>query len=155
KDGEKTDDDRLAHFKKTFNAIADVAQSVFSTIDGFAGASTEKEKNRIQKLIDANNKYSEAETERINNSTLSEQDKAAKLIQLKARNDGKNQELERRQKEQDIKKAKFDKAAAIASIIFNTAKAIVSALPDVALSIIAGVTGAAELAVAIATPIPT
>lgn len=124
-------------------------------------AAYEHEKNRIQSLIDKNNEYAQAETDRITNSTLSEQDKAAKLIQLQATTDAKNKEYARKQKEEDIKKAKFDKAFSIAKIVEETAVAIIKVLadypgpPGFALAALTGAIGAVQLATALAQPIPT
>lgn len=166
-------DDLIEKNKKTFAAAkkkeseleVKAAEEAATLIQTLGDATFEREKNRIQKLIDANNEYAQAETERINNSTLSEQDKASKLIQLQATTNEKNKEFARRQKEEDIKKARFDKAFTIAKIIESTAQAEVEALsyltnlataplyPGIATLI--GVIGALQLAVAIAAPIPT
>ncbi|MDP4264930.1 MAG: hypothetical protein Q8941_20545 [Bacteroidota bacterium] len=161
----KGKEDREAAIKKEHDLEIKTAEEAFAFVQKLGDAKFENEKNRIQKLIDANNEYASAETERINNSTLSEQDKAAKLIQLKAETDEKNKELAKKQKEEDIKKAKFDKAFAIAKILETTAQAEVEALtylsnpftaslyPGIA-ALIATI-GALQLAAAIATPIPT
>jgi hypothetical protein len=87
------------------------------------------------------------------------------LIQLQASTNEKNKQFAAEQKQIDIKKAKFDKAASIAKIVTDTALAEVKALdylsnpvtaaiyPGIAALI--GAIGAAELATAIAQPIPT
>jgi hypothetical protein len=56
----------------------------------------------------------------------------------------------------DLQRAKFDKAKAIGSIILNTAQAVTKFLAEgnIAFSIIAGIIGAAQLAVAAAQPLP-
>lgn len=124
-----------------------------------------KQKNAIQSLINQNNDYSKAETDRINTSTLNEQDKAAKLIELQASTNEKNKQFAAEQKEIDIKKARFDKAAGIAKILVDTASAEIGALKYLAdpitaplypgIAALIAALGAVELATAIATPIPT
>lgn len=151
--------------KKRSELEVQAAEEVANTVQAIGDSKYEREKNRIQSLIDANNEYAQAETNRITNSTLSEQDKAAKLIQLQAITDAKNKQLAREQKEQDIKKAKFDKAFSILNIVESTAQNEVQALsylsnpvtaplyPGIAALI--GTIGALKLAVAIGQQIPT
>jgi len=89
------------------------------------------------------------------NSSLSEQDKAAKIIQLKAEQEEKNKMYARQQKELDIKKARFDRDMSIMNIILNTAVAISKVLATPWMIPIIAALGAAELAVAFSTPVPT
>lgn len=77
-----------------------------------------------------------------------------KLAEAQARYNSQKAQLDARDRQEKIKQAKFEKDAAIANIILNTAAAVVKALPNIPLSIAAGVIGAAQLAVAIATPLP-
>lgn len=149
------------NFAETFNQIAEIAKKTLDIIGGFVDANITRQKNAIQELIDKNNEYSAAEIERITNSTLSEEEKAAKVIQLKAEQDAKNTEYARKQKELDMEAARFKKAAAIATIILNTAIAVTNAMTTgdpytagLRAAIVAAI-GAAELAVAISTPIPS
>ncbi len=144
-----------ADFQEIFEFVAGIAQNLMGVVGGFIDAHVTKQKNAIQELINKNNEYGNAELQRITESTLSEQDKAAKVIQLKAEVDARNQQYAKRQRDLDIEKAKFDKVNAVASIILNTALAVTKALPNVPLAILAGIMGAAQLAVAVATPIPT
>lgn len=61
---------------------------------------------------------------------------------------------DRKQRQLDIQKAQFDKANAIMHIILNTAVSVMKAADDVPLAIAIGLEGAAQLAAAIATPLP-
>jgi hypothetical protein len=90
----------------------------------------------------------------VNASVSSQQDKANQIAIIEARADAQKQVLERKQRQADEQKARFDKAAAIANIILNTAEAVAKALPNIAKAILVGALGAAELSIAIATPIP-
>lgn len=161
KKDEDSDNKRTNNLKKTLQAIQGYAQQVSSIISGAIDAGVTRDKNRLQDLINKNNEYAAAEIERINNSTLSEQDKAAKLAQIQAEQAAKNKQYEQEQRQAEIRKARFDKAATIANIILSTALAVITALKEgdpltkIPRSIYAGVTGAAQLAVAAATPIPT
>lgn len=149
-------------FKKwisDFNNIAAVARTVFDAIASFAEASYERQKNAIDELQARSDEYYAREIENVNKSSLTEQDRAARLIQLKAEQDAKNAQYAAKQRQRDVEKAKFDKAAAIAAVILNTAVAVSNALkalpfslPDV---IFAAAQGAIQLAAAIATPIPS
>lgn len=157
----KEEEKKAARKKELHDLEIQLANKTIEAIQSMVDNGYEKQKNAVQALIDLNNKFSEAETERINNSTLNEQDKAAKLIQLKAETEAKNTQYAREQKEIDIKKAKFDRDVAIAKIILNTALAVTNAIstgdPYTAAlrAAIVGAIGAAELAIAVATPIPS
>lgn len=76
------------------------------------------------------------EIARIEQSELSEEEKARKIAQIKR------------------KQAQWDKAQAVADIAMNTASAIVKALPNVVLAAIVAAMGAAQAAVALSTPLP-
>jgi len=151
----KSFSEEFKEWASDFANIAAAAGQTISFIGGLVDAANIRQKNAIQELINENNKYGEAELERITNSTLSEQDKAARVIQLKAEVDAKNQQYARRQKELDIQKAKFDKAAAISAIILNTAVSISKVLGNPFMVALVAALGAVQLAVAVATPIPT
>lgn len=90
----------------------------------------------------------------IQDSTGSEEQKA---VRMKILDDQRaNQKLinDRKQRQLDIQKAEFDKAKAIMDIILNTAASVTKALDVPVLAAAIAIAGAAELALAIATPIP-
>lgn len=154
-DTTKSFSEGLKEWASDFANIAGMMQTTMSFIGGLFDANIVKQKNGIQDLINKNEEYGNKELERIMGSTLSEQDKAAKVIQLKAEVDAKNTIYARKQKELDIKKAQFDKASAIANIILNTAVSISKVLFNPFQVALAATLGALQLAVAVATPIPT
>jgi hypothetical protein len=137
----------LGEFQDRFNQVADI-------LGGVINIGVTKEKNALQEVEDERQKNYDNELERINGSTLSETEKADKIKILEAQRQAQKAEFDRKNREADLKKAKFDKAQAIMNIIINTAAAVVKALPAIPLAILAGVLGAAQLAVAIATPLP-
>lgn len=90
----------------------------------------------------------------IQDSTASQEQMA---VRMKILDDQRAQQKllnDRKQRQLDIQKAEFDKASAIMNIILNTAKSVTAALDNPILAVAIGIAGAAELALAIATPIP-
>src|SRR5581483_1617407 len=100
------------------------AEQIGQTIEAFVQGSFERQLNSIQNQIDANTKLKDAEAERINNSTLSKQDKAEKLAQLNAQTQVNNDRLAAKEKDIKLKEAKFERDAAILNIIIATAQAV-------------------------------
>lgn len=127
-----------------------------SFVSGMSQALATREKNQIQDQIDQIEKRKQAEIERINASADSEERKAARVKLIEARAATDRERLERKKREEDIKTAKLQKALTIMQIILtnalNVAKAVGSGNPAKVIYAIA--MGAAQLAVAIATPIP-
>jgi hypothetical protein len=131
---------------------------VFDAIGEVIAGNIDRKKNEIEEEIILIEKRRDKELEAIERSTLSEQDKAAKVELLNTRTQFQKEQLERRQRQLDIERARFEKARAIGQIILNTAQAVTAALtsipPNVPLSIVVGVIGAIRLAAAIAAPLP-
>src|SRR5205814_113740 len=73
---------------------------------------------------------------------------------IEARTQAQQDLLEIRKRQAQERQARFEKAASIASIILNTAVSIAKVLGNPLQVIFAAELGAAQLAVAIATPIP-
>lgn len=121
-------------------------------------AQYENEKNRIQDLINLSDERYRKEIQNIQNSTLSEQDKANKIKVLEADQAAQRRKYEQEIREQNIKKAKADRAFQIFQIAGNTAIGITSALaqfpPNPILAAIIGAIGAVQIAKVLATPIP-
>lgn len=138
----------------------EIEGQVADVIGGFISASVDKQKNAIQDQIDAIDEKSEKEIEAVNASALSEEEKADKIAVINAKADAQEEALERKQRQLDLKRARYEKAANIARISLETALAVVHQLasgdPYTAIprAIAAGALGAAQLAVAIATPLP-
>jgi hypothetical protein len=140
----------------------DAYEEYATFITSFSKALHERELNHIQDKIDAIEKQKEADIDRINASGESEEKKAAriKIVEAKAAADREIQERRKRQIQQE--QARFEKATTIAAIILRTALAVITQLTDKTLIgpakfaavALTAARGAAELAVAIATPIP-
>ena len=90
----------------------------------------------------------------VQRSIASEQEKADRISIINAQAENKKEILERKQRQLDIERAKFDKLAGIAQIKVSTASAVAQALPNIPLSILIAALGATQLATAIATRLP-
>lgn len=136
------------------------AEQAYSTITAIVDAQFDNQKNKVQKQIDASDAQKEADINTVNASIDTEENKANKIAIINARAAAQKEALERRQRQIDIQKAKFDKAANIAKIIADTAAAVVAQLKAVpghggiVLAQVVAAIGALQLATAIATPIP-
>ncbi len=152
--------DKLKATLDGIDRIKQVSSQVFEIVGGLLNADAETKKNKIRDEQDAAEKKAARDIEIINQSTASEQDKAAKIAIVNARLAAQKEAFARREREIQLQQAKFQKATAIFNIILNTTQAVIKAYTEgdpytkVARAILAGVAGAAQLAVAIATPIP-
>jgi hypothetical protein len=152
----------LSHKEKIENTISDlqlvqgIESQVADVIGSFINNQAEAKKNATQQEIDDIDKKKEKEIEAVNASSASEQEKANKIAIINARADAQKDALERKKRQVDLQRARFEKAKAIADIILKTAIAVLEGLiqggPPLAIAY--GAIGAAELAVAIATPLP-
>jgi hypothetical protein len=160
KNDDDSDKDRLS---KTLNTLGDI-QTAYTNTAGAIGDLLDigynTQKANLEKLEAQQQKSYEADVARINGSTLSEQEKANELTILDKQRQAQKEINDRKTRQADLEKARFDKAASIANIGLSTAMAIVKFLADpggfagVALSVSAGIIGAAQLAAAVATPLP-
>lgn len=137
-----------------------VGQEAFDTVVSLVDGAYEQQKNAIQDQIDELDKRKEKEIEVATASIANEQDRANAITNINARANAEKEALQRRQKQYDLEKAKFDKAANIAKIATDTAAAIIAQVkatpPPAGIPFIASVAaiGALQLARAIATPLP-
>jgi DNA repair exonuclease SbcCD ATPase subunit len=141
--------------KKTKERLIKELESELSnlTFDLLEGT-LDREKNAIQEQIDALEKKKQKDIEVATQSIANAQDRAAAITTIEARAAAQKEALERRQRELDERKAKFEKARAIADIIQNTAAQIVEHVGNPVLVALIAAIGAAQLARVIATPIP-
>lgn len=147
-------DNREAQIEATKKFLLDSIGTVTSSIFSIITAGFDKQKNALQEQIDKSEELKNAEIDRIESSTASEEEKAARIAVVNAKAQADKERLEKKQKELDKKKAIADKQKAIFDIILNTAIAVVKALPNIFLAVATGVVGAAQLAAVLAQPIP-
>lgn len=150
----KTEKEKQKAILDTLSTIKEVGDQVFGLISGIGDAQLTAQKNALTAQQNAAEKKAARDIEIVNASVLSEQDKAAKITIINARLQAQKDQIAQREKQAQEQKARTDKAAAIFDIILSTAAAVVKALPNIPLAIGVGALGAAELALAIAAPIP-
>lgn len=122
----------------------------------------ERQKNAVQDQIDLLDQQKQKEIELADQTITNAADKADAIAVIEARAAAKKQQLELKQRELDQKKARFDKARAIAEIVQSTTLAVVNALTlvktigpgAIALAAVIGAIGAIQIARIIAQPIP-
>ena len=136
--------------KELVNKGVDLAQTAVD-------AKYTRELNHIQDLIDANLKLKQQELDRIESSTLSEQDKAAQVIQLNARIQASNDALAIQARKVKHDQAVADKDFAVAKAIEEGIIATLTALSEggPVYAAIVGAISAIAIAKLIATPIPS
>lgn len=105
--------------KQLAEASADYAKELVD-------ASFERENNKLQKQIDLNDRLDAAETKRIDNSSLSEQEKANELIILQKTTATQDEQLKKKQRDEKVKEAKFDRDVSVAKIAGTTAEAVIA-----------------------------
>lgn len=132
---------------KSFEDIASVAESSFDVIGEVASAFFQGNIDRYEQDIEENNLYYE---NLLQNQALTDEERG----RLEADRRAKEEEIRRKQRREQVKQAQFERAIQIGQIITNTARAVVSALPNIPLSIAVGAIGAAQLGIALGTPIP-
>lgn len=140
---------------ETVNKISSAYGEVTGVISSFLDAQVTAQKNAIQSQIEQTDLNKQKQIDAENVTLDSAQDKAAKIAVINQRASDQDQQLKLKQKQMDIEKAQFDKIVAEGNIILNTAKAVAADLTqpwkipfDIAI-------GAAQLAIAIAAPVPT
>lgn len=152
-DNEQKKADKIA---EVLGYIQQFGDQFIGTLGSAAQNQATTQKNALQNQVDAINKTKDAEISAVNESLLSQQDKANKVAIINATAQAQTDALQRKQKQADEQQAKFQKAQAIFDIILNTAVAVTKyvSMGNIPLAVIAGAMGAAELAVASAQPIP-
>lgn len=149
---QKRKEEEEAALKKKFTD--DLIKSSIELGKTLLEAGLERQKNAIQDQITALEAQKQKDIEVANQSLANAQDRAAAITVIEARAAAQKEQLQKKQRDLDVKKAEFEKAAAIASIIQQTAQNLVKAFPNPALIALASALGAVQLATVIAQPIP-
>lgn len=140
--------------KKIAEKEKEIAEKAADFVVAFASGANERALNAIQDQIDANTKLRDAEIERVNQSTLNEQDKAARIAQINATAQIKQDQLEAKQRQEKLREAKFERDAQVLRILgetlFQAAKAGWITPTAIAIETI----GALEIATLLAKPLP-
>lgn len=147
---QKLADLRKELISSSFDAITSIQDSFFTS-----------QSQAIQRQIDQIDAQKQKDIDAANASVGTAQDKADAVAKIEARAQQKREDLERRQRQIELERARFEKAANIAQIIASTAAAVIEALKTYkgtpqafAIAATIGTIGAINLAKAIATPLP-
>ncbi len=146
-------EDAETKVQKALDKVVQINGVLEDAIGGALNAAATRRKNIIQDQIDDIEKLKAAEIDRINASGDSEEKKAARIKLVEARAAAERENLERKKRQIDLQTARFEKAAAIMNIILNTAVAVTKATTPFGKAI-AIASGAVQLGIAIATPLP-
>lgn len=131
-------------------------QTFQDVIEG--GFDRRQQKNEIE--LKSIQDKSQKEIDAINASGLAEADKEKRIMAIQKQADFQSQQIEKRQQQQDIARAKFERAMSIVRIIQHTAEAVSKAvaefpltggMPFVAIDL---AIGAAQIASVLAQPLP-
>jgi hypothetical protein len=152
----KNEDEKLKKIEGTFNTIKEISDKVFNVINGVLNANLINTKNALRAEQDGAENKAAKDIEIVNKSIISEEEKAAKITVINARLAAQKDQIAQKERNAELQKARFDKAQAIFSIIINTAQAVIKFLASANIpgAILAGVYGAAQLAIVTSTPIP-
>lgn len=140
-------------FAEDFATWSNMSQEFINEMFGLADAIYEHRIQRIEQEISAE----EAKYDRLLELAKNDEEETKIIERNKAL---AIEKLEKKKRKEQIKQAKLDKALKISQATQSTALAIVNALTvqppwlGIALSIAAGITGAAQIAAIAATPIP-
>ena len=142
--------------KKTMeNLWKDLAEKSFELGKTLLSGKFTDEQNRLQEQIDKNNELKSVETERINKSTLSEQQKADQIAILNAKTAAQNEQLQKKQRESKLKEAKFDRDAQALKILGETLFQAAKAGWITPAAILIEAAGAVSIATLYAKKLPT
>jgi hypothetical protein len=147
---------KLEKLKAGIQEVGGKILELFDGISDLITANIDAEKNAIQEQMDDIDKKKEKEIEAVNASTATEQEKADKIAVINARSQSQKETLERRQRQLDLQRARFEKARNIMEAIVRTSVAVLDGLikGGPPLAAIYGAIGAVQIASAIAAPLP-
>lgn len=141
--------------------LGQISANIFGVIAELSQIQYDTEKVRIEEAIANIEKKRDSELAAINASAISEQEKADKIQILEAKTQAQKEQQERRLRQLESDRARFERVITIQRIIADTAAAVVAALGakpysplNIALAATVGALGAAQLARVIATPLP-
>lgn len=160
----KAEQDKLNAKKKIQDLEVQIASETIDIIQALGDRAYQKKVDQIQAQIDLIEQQKAKDIEVADQTITNAQDRADAIAVINAKAQSEEELLNQKKRQQQEKQARFDKAAGIAKIILSTAVAEIEALAYLsnpvtaplypAIATLIGILGAAQLAVAIATPIP-
>lgn len=157
---DKTTQKKLGNQQKLRDAQKALANELINLTASLVQGGYDRQKNALEDQIVVIENNKKAEIDRITSSTLSEQEKADKIKIIEAKAQADKEALERRKRQIDMQKAKFDRDRSIFEIGVNTAVAISKAVAEFPLTggmpfaAIAAAIGAVQIAAVLAKPLP-
>jgi hypothetical protein len=139
---------------KTLDKVKEGSEKAFEFIGGILNANSTAQKNRIAEEQAAAEKKAARDIEIAESSGLAEEEKAARIANINARLDAQKRQFAERERQINLQNARFEKIKTIFEITLATAKAIAEAGGNPFKIALAAATGAAQLAIALATPLP-
>lgn len=124
-DGYNDAQKKLSELKAKIKELrTEIAATFLNTASDFLGNYFDAQKNGLDLLIRKNNELKDAEVGRISQLAISEQEKADKIAIIEAQTEAKNNAIEKRKSELEVRKAKFEKAIAVGKILLDTIIAV-------------------------------
>lgn len=153
---QSSNEDTKKQLAKDIEEIVQISSAVASAIQGVIDAQYEAQQNAIKEQMDLVDIQKEKELKANEQLAQSAADKANNITAINARAAAKQEALRRQQNEIENRRAKADRAFQIFNIIGNTAVAVTKFLAEgnVIGAVIAGIQGAAQLAIVASSPIP-
>lgn len=155
---QKEVDEYVDSIKKITEALKQLGSELIgAAFDIFTNKLVDQQ-NKLQDQIDLIDKKKQADIDLATQTITDEEKKAAAIQAINIKADADKAVLEKKQRDLEVRKAQFEKAQSIASIILNTAQAVTAALtskpPNLILASIVGAIGLIQAARAAAAPIP-
>lgn len=154
KDTELTAKKELEIRKETQQKQLELFNEIQEAIKSIGDAYFTKRINQLQQEIDLIEERKARDIAAATAAAGTAEERAAKIRIIEANAQVAREQLQRRQRDFEVKKAQFDKAASIARIVQETAIQIVNNLDKPFLLGLIAAIGAAQLAAVIAQPIP-
>lgn len=159
KEGEDRNKKRLEKEKELQQQLKQLYQETFDFARALSNGLFEGNISRLEKESEAANEKKEQDIENVNESLLSEEEKAERIAVINSQAEAKQKEIDARIAAQKRKQAVADKAFALAQIAINTAVATTKTLGQTGifglpLTAILIAFGALQAATVLATPIP-
>lgn len=104
----------------------EVAEQVVSGVQSLIEGGYDRQKNALQDQIDKINEKKQAQIDEVNASLATEQEKAAKIANINATAQAQQEQIQKKQRDIDVKKAQFDKAIGILKVGIDTQGAVSS-----------------------------
>lgn len=159
KEVKQTSEERIKAAEKELSAIKQLTEKSLEFGKALIDGVYTRRLNALSDESAAINKKKQQDIENVNDSVLTEQQKADQIAIINARAESQQSAIDERIRQQKIKQARADKAQAIAQIIIQTALAQIKVIGQAGIlgfvfSPLITALGALSLATAIATPIP-